>query len=83
MQTNLDAVVPQGSKLVEPLLFLIYINYLVDELSSNVELFIDDTSFSSVVHEVDRSAAELNYELAKKSHLAHQWKMSFNPDPSN
>ena len=79
MQNNVNAVVPQGSKLVGPLLFLIYINYLVDELSSNVELFIDDTSFSSVVHEVDRPAAELNYELAKKKPFGAPMENEFQP----
>ena len=35
-----------------------------------------------VVHDRDSSAAELNNDLAKISHWAQQWKMSFNPDPS-
>ena len=60
---------------------MIYINDLADELSSNTKLFTDDTSWFSVVHNRDSSAAELNNALAKTSHWA-QWKMSFNPDPS-
>ena len=38
-------------------------------------------SLFSVVHNRDSSAAEINNDLAKISHWAHQWKMSFNPDP--
>ena len=35
-----------------------------------------------MVYNRDSSAAEINNDLAKISHWAHQWKMSFNPDPS-
>ena len=38
--------------------------------------------FFSVVHNRDSSAAEINNDLAKLSHWAHQRKMSFNPDPT-
>ena len=61
---------------------MIYINDLADELSSNTKLFTDDTSLFSVVYNKDSSAAELNIDLAKISHSEQQWKMSFNPDPS-
>ena len=72
--TNVHAGVPQG-----PLLFLIYINDLSDNLTSYVKLFADDTF--SVVHDVNTSAKELNDDLKKVNDWAFQWKMSFN-DPS-
>ena len=62
--------------------FFININDLADESSSNTKLFADDTSLFSVVHNRDSSAAEINNDLAKTSHWAHQWKMSFNRDPN-
>ena len=77
--TNVNAVVPQGYILC-PLLFLIYINDLSDNLSSNVKLFADDTSFFSVIHDTNISAGELNEDLKKISEWAFQWKMIFNPD---
>ena len=78
--TNVLAGDPQGS-ILDPLFFLIYINDLSDDLSSNPKLFADDTSLFSVVHDKNTSANELNNDLRKISNWAYQWKMSFNPDP--
>ena len=78
---NVDTGVPQGS-ILGPLLFLIYINDLTNDLSSSAKLFADDTSLFSVVFNVDVSAKELNNDLAKVQDWALQGKMSFNPDIS-
>ena len=64
-----------------PLLFLIYINDLSNNLSSTTKLFADNTSLFSVVNDVDLSEFHLNNGL-KKSEWAYQWKISFNPDIS-
>ena len=76
-----NAGVPQGL-ILDPLLSLICINNLDDGFSSNANLFPDDTSLFSDVHNTNTTANELNNDLVKISRWAYQWKMSFNLDPS-
>ena len=77
---SIRAGVSQGS-ILGPLLFLIYINDLSDDLSTTAKLFADDTSLFPIVRNVNTSASHLNSDLSKTSNWAFQWKMSFNPDP--
>ena len=80
--TNVHAGVPQWSILV-PLIFLIYINDLSDNLTSNGKLFGDETSLFLVVHDVSTSAKELNDDLKRKvNDWVFRWKMCFNLEPS-
>ena len=65
-----------------PLLFLIYINDLSDDLKSECKPFADGTSLFSVVHDINTSASALNEALEKISNWAFQWKMNFNLDPN-
>ena len=62
------------------MLFLIFINDLVDGLSSNTKRFADDTSLFSVIHDSVIMTSELNSDLARVKQWACQWKMSFNLD---
>ena len=78
---KIGAGVPQGSVL-GPLLFLIYINDLPDNLKSRAKLFADDTSLFSTVNNVLHSCEILTNDLDIINHWAYQWKMSFNPDPN-
>ena len=65
---------------IGPLFFLIYINDLPLDLTTNVKLFADNTSLFSVVNDASVSASRLNNDLAKIRFWAFNWKMSFNPD---
>ena len=71
---------PQGS-ILGPLLFLIYINDLPNELQSNAKLFADDTSLFAVANDKNVCANILNNDLLAISKWAFNWKMLFNPDP--
>ena len=62
--TSVNAGVPQESMLVL-LSFVIFINDLCDNLSSNVKLFVDDTSLLSAIHDISVSAGEPNEDLKK------------------
>ena len=79
--TNIKAGVPQGS-ILGPLLFLMYVNDIPDNLSSNVKLFADDVSLFSIVDDPVQSGSQLNNDLKKIQKWAFDWKMSFNPDPN-
>ena len=59
---NVEAGLPEGS-ILGRLLFLIYINGLPDNLSTNLKLFADDTSLFSVAHDIATSSCDLNYDL--------------------
>ena len=49
---------------------------------SNVKFFADDTSLFSIVQDPEASFEMLQHDLDSITEWAHQWKMSFNPDPT-
>ena len=73
------AGVLRGS-ILGPLLFLVYINDLPDNLESLAKLFADDTSLFCTVYNPLLSAEIMNKNLIKISKWANQWKIEFNPD---
>ena len=76
---SLKAGVPQVSVL-GPLLFLVYINDLTDNISSEMRLFADDASVFTCVKGVTQTHDKLEKDLLTVTQWAYQWKMVFNPD---
>ena len=74
----IKAGVPQGS-ILGPLLFLIYINDIVNSINSNIRLFADDTSLYITVDNPSSSAALLNTYLKTIHSWSQKWLVSFNP----
>ena len=69
--------VPQGS-VIGPILFLIYINDLPDEVGATVRLFADDTIMYMALTNAN-DATSLQQDLDKLASWEEKWKMSFHP----
>ena len=70
------AGVPQGS-ILGPLLFLVYINDITEVVTSDIQIFADDTFIHRTAD--SNSTNELNKDLESITEWAWQWKFQFNP----
>ena len=78
---EVTAGVPQGSRL-GPLLWIIFINDIQDDLESEVLLFADDTCLFASDIDPALTAKVLNRDLEKISTWAKNWKVIFNAGKS-
>ena len=78
LMTFIKAGDPQGS-ILGSLLFLLFINDIVNGIHANIRLFADDTSLYLIVEHPDVTAQLLNIDLETIANCAKLWLVTFNP----
>ena len=76
---NLRAGVPQGSVLC-PLLLIVYVNDIADEVLGLCRLFADDTSIGHSAHDEHTLVNLTDIDLSNLSKWSEQWLVKLNPD---
>lgn len=79
---SIQAGVPQGSVL-GPLLFVIYVNDIADNLISITRLFADDSSLAQSSPNIQLIEHNLNHDLNKLTEWSKQWLVNFNPSKTD
>ena len=76
---HVKAGVPQGSVL-GPLLFLVYVNAITQNILSTARLFPDDTALAYTTSNIDDLQSIINHDLREISKWSKQWLVTSNPD---
>ena len=69
----------ESRRVLDSLLFLLYINDIVNYIGANIRLFADDTSLFVIVDDPVTAAECLNADLSRILNWADTWLVSFNP----
>ena len=74
---NITAGVPQGS-ILGPLLFLLYINDIINTLQTDIHLYADDDVLMCNLNATPNATDVINQDLQQLHTWAQTWYMSFN-----
>ena len=78
---HICAGVPQGF-ILGSLLFLVYINDIVEEIQSYINSFVDDACLSMVVGNLSAAGTILQNDISRIIIWADKWLVRFNPSKS-
>ncbi len=73
---HVDSGVPQGTVL-GPLMFLLFINDIGDNINSTIKLFADDCLLFRTIKSIE-DTEQLQKDLNELDNWSHQWQMKFN-----